>query len=70
MEKKVCIFCNYKIKKSPREWTRRDTIAFEFSGEWICGNCHDGLTEFLESESSPYFPYEPRRGKMEGGVNG
>jgi hypothetical protein len=52
-----CTFCNYRIKQcktTPRErLLRRDLASFEFSGRWICGECHDSLYEFLEGESSP-----------------
>ena len=52
MEK--CVFCDYDIRdlnSIPREQImRRDTVSFEFFGKWVCGNCHDTLSEFLESE--------------------
>jgi len=61
-----CVFCNYRIKDcktTPRkQLTRRDLASFEFFGKWICGDDHDSLCEFLESESSPdsTYAYEPK----------
>lgn len=49
-----CAFCNYEIKPcntTPRkQLTRRDLASITFNGKDVCGNCHDDLSEFLESE--------------------
>jgi len=61
-----CVFCNYRIKDcktTPRkQLKRRDLASITFNGKDVCGNCHDGLTEYLEGESSPDFTYayEPK----------
>jgi len=61
-----CVFCDYEIKNletTPNEKvTRKDTASFEFFGKWICGDCHDSLSEFLEGEGSPdsTFTNEPK----------
>jgi hypothetical protein len=61
-----CVLCGYEIKDCmatiTRMLTRRDTAAFEFNVKNVCGSCHDELSEYLEGESSPDFPYayEPK----------
>jgi hypothetical protein len=49
-----CVLCGYEIKDCmttiTRLLTRQDIAAFEFNGKNLCGNCHDELSEFLESE--------------------
>jgi hypothetical protein len=49
-----CAFCNYRIKDcktTPRkQLTRRDLASITFNGKNVCGDCHDGLSEYLEGE--------------------
>ena len=55
-----CVFCNYEPKSMMK--SRRDTVSFTFNGKFICGDCHDKLSEFLEGEGSPdsTFTNEPK----------
>ena len=55
------VFCDYEIrnykKTSKEQLTRRNLASITFNGKDVCGDCHDGLSECLEGESSPDITY-------------